>query len=285
MRSICVLTDSAAQFPQLGFSGKNDIRVIPFDVEVNGQLYPEGKDLHASDLPGSANGSTNPRLLAPTSVHFQEIFVNLGQHYHEIIAILTSSALTQAYENAYRAMEATRGRANVTIIDSQITSIGLGLLVQTAAEAVAQGQPVVDVERLVRSLIPHTYMMICTPGMSYLYHAGFVDQAQAFVAEMLGILPIFTLEEGRLTAVEKVRNNRALSDFMQEFICEFDALDQIALLQSSPGLTHEARLLREHAQTFFPQTPFSELTINLPLATLFGPRSVGLVVIEKPDRD
>lgn len=285
MRSICILTDSAAQFPQLGFSGKNDIRVIPYDVSVNGQLFPEGKDLHASDLPATANGSTNPRLLAPSPARFQEIFINLGQHYNEIIAILTSSALTQAYDNAYQAMEATRGRVNVTMIDSQVTSIGLGLLVQTAAEAVAQGQPLVEVERLVRSLIPHTYMMVCTPGMSYLYHAGFVDQSQAFVSEMLGLLPIFTLEEGRLTSVEKVRNNRALSDFMQEFICEFDSLDQIALMQSSPGLSHESRLLREHAQTFFPQTPFSELTVNLPLATLFGPRSIGLVVIEKPDRD
>ncbi len=32
---------------------------------------------------------------------------------------------------------------------------------------------------MVRSLIPHTYMMICTPGLSYMYYAGFVDQAQA----------------------------------------------------------------------------------------------------------
>jgi hypothetical protein len=97
---------------------------------------------------------------------------------------------------------------------------------------------------------------------------------------MLGIMPIFTLEEGRLSSVEKVRNNRALSDFMQEFICEFDAFDQIALVQSNPGMVHEARLLREHAQSYFPQTPFSELTISPPLATLIGPRSMGLVVVE-----
>jgi len=39
--------------------------------------------------------------------------------------------------------------------------------------------------------------------------------------------------------------------------------------------------MREHVQTCFPQTPFSEHSINLPLATLVGPRAVGLVVIEK----
>jgi DegV family protein with EDD domain len=281
MSSICILTDSAAQFPQLGFSGKNDIRVIPFDIEFNGKIYPEGKEFHTSNLPPTANEKISPRLLAPSAARFQEIFLALGQHYRDVVAILTSSALTPAYSNAYKAMEATRGQVNVTMIDSQVTSVGLGLLVQNAAEAVAQGQPLVEVERLVRSLIPHTYMMLCTPGMSYLYQAGFVDQGQAFVSEMLGMLPIFTLEEGRLSSVEKVRNSRALSDFMQEFICEFDALEQIALLQSNPGMAHEARLLREHAQNYFPQTPFSELTISPPLATLIGPRSLGLVVIEK----
>jgi DegV family protein with EDD domain len=282
MSSICILTDSAAQFPQLGFSGKNEIRVIPFDIEVNGQLYPEGKDLHTTALPASANGQNFPRLVVPSTHKFQEIFLSLGQHYHDIIAILSSAGLTPAFDNAYKAMEATRGRANVTLIDSQTTSVGLGLMVQKAAEVVASGQTLAEVERQVRAQIPHTYMMLCTPAMSYLHHAGFVDQSQAFVGEMLGIMPIFTLEEGRLSSVEKVRNNRALADFMQEFICEFETLDQIALVQSVPGMVHEARLLREHAQSYFPQTPFSELTISPPLATLVGPRSIGLVVVESP---
>ncbi len=159
--------------------------------------------------------------------------------------------------------------------------MGLGLLVQAAAEAIANGQPAPVVERMVRSLIPHTYMMICTPGMSYMSYAGYVDPSQAFVGEMLGLMPIFTLEEGQISAVEKVRNARSLVDFMQEFICEFEELSHIAFIQGIPGLTHEARLMREHVQTCFPQTPFSEHSINLPLATLVGPRAVGLVVIEK----
>ena len=60
-------------------------------------------------------------------------------------------------------------------------------------------------------MIPHTYMMVCTPGLSYLYYAGIIDQAQAFVGEMLGLLPIFTLEEGQINAVEKVRSTACLA--------------------------------------------------------------------------
>jgi DegV family protein with EDD domain len=281
MGSICILTDSSAQFPQLGFAGRNDVRVMPFDIEFNGKLYEEGQNLHTNDLPASANEESHPRLIAPPREKFEELYLNLTTHYQDILVILTSASLNPAFQNAHEAAEAVKGRARVSVVDSQTTSVGLGLLVQTASEAIARGQPAADVERLVRSLIPRIYMMICVPGLSWLYHAGFVDQAQAFVGEMLALMPIFTLEEGQISAVEKVRNARSLVDFMQEFVCEFDDLQHIAFIQSVPALSHEARMMREHAQNCFPQTPFSEHNINLPLATLVGPRSVGLVAVEK----
>lgn len=285
MGSTCILTDSTAQFPQLGFSGRNDVRVIPFSVEIEGKLYEEGHALHTNDLPATANDALHPRLIAPTAVQFEDLYLNLNQHYKNIMVILTSGSLSNAFQNANRAAESTRGRAQVTVIDSQTTSVGLGLLVQLAAEAVARGRQAADVERMVRSMIPHTYMMLCTPSLSYMAYAGFLDPAQAFVGDMLGLMPIFTLEEGQISAVEKVRNTRSLVDFMQEFVCEFEDLHHIAFIQSVPGLPHEARLMREHVQTCFSQVPFSEHTINLPLATLIGPRSIGLVAVEKIDPD
>lgn len=281
MGPTCILTDSSAQFPQLGFSGRNDVRVISFSVELNGKLYPEGQDLRPTDLPPTAITGANPRLIVPSAAEFESLFLNLNQHYRDILAIMNSASLNTAYENARKAAEGVQGRANVTAIDSQTTSVGLGLLVQAAAEAVAQGMPAVEVERLVRSLIPHTYMMICTPAMSYLQSAGYLDEGQGFVGEMLGLMPIFTLEEGELNAVEKIRNSRGLVDFMQEFVCEFDELQHIAFIQSTTPMSHEARLMREHTQSCFASTPFSEHQINLPLAVQIGPRSVGLVVVEK----
>jgi DegV family protein with EDD domain len=283
MGSICILTDSSAQFPQLGFSGRNDVRVISFSIEINGLLYEEGRELKTNDLPPSASDTFRPRLVPPSVDEFEKLYLSLNQHYRDILVILTSSSLNSALDHAQKAADRVRGRVNVSVVDSQTTSVGLGLLVQSAAEAVARGQNAVEVERMVRSIIPRTYMVVCAPGLSYLFYAGFVDQSQAFVGEMLGLLPIFTLEEGHVSAVEKVRNTRGLVDFLQEFICEFDDLYHIAFIQGIPALTHEARLMREHAQSCFPQTPFSEHTINLPLATLIGPRSTGLVVIEKQD--
>src|SRR5512133_3677575 len=165
MGSTCILTDSAAQFPQLGFSGRNDVRVVPFSVEIEGKLYEEGHDLHTNDLPATANDALHPRLIAPTAMQFEELYLSLNQHYKNLMVILTSSSLSSALQNANRAAEATRGRAQVTVIDSQTTSVGLGLLVQLAAEAVASGRQAADIERMVRSMIPHTYGWWAPPSL------------------------------------------------------------------------------------------------------------------------
>jgi hypothetical protein len=40
--------------------------------------------------------------------------------------------------------------------------------------------------------------------------------------------------------------------------------------------------LRQFVQENYPETPFSEHRLNSFLAVLFGPKSLGLIVIEKP---
>ncbi len=128
----------------------------------------------------------------------------------------------------------------------------------------------------------HIYTVICSPGLSYLYHSGIVDQAQAIVGEMLNMMPLFSIEDERLTPVEKVRNVRNTVELFIEFVEEFDKLRHIALIQCAPPLLPETRSIRQAFLERYPQTTYSEHNINLPSAILFGPRVVGLVAIENP---
>ncbi len=283
MGSTCILTDGTAQFTRLAFPGRNLVTVMPLEISYNGQVYGEGKDLKPGSLPASVQKENAPRLVIPTPEDFRKVIANLGQEYNEVVAIVTSSNLCPIFENAVEAAQGMRGRVSVQVIDSQSISVGLGFLVQVAAEAAAKGARATEIDRLLRGIIPHIYAVFCIPGLTYLYHSGFLGQAQAMVGEMLGLLPIYSLEEGHLTPLEKARNYRQLMDFLQEFLDEFDNLRQIALIQSAPAQVHDAHVLREHANTNFPRTPFSEHAINLPLAILFGPRTVGLFVMESEE--
>ena len=280
MSPICIVTDSSAQFAQPSFPGRNIVKIISHGVQINGHIYREGEDLRAQNLPPSANKELQPQLIPPSAEMFYQEFMSIGQSYDTIIGLFLSSSLSECYNNATKAASTLHGRFNVQTIDSQTTSLGLGLLVQSAADLIAKGCSLPEVELQIRSQIPQIYGVFCTPGLTYLNSNNFIDHAQATIGEMLGLLPIFALEEGQLSPLEKVRNHRHAIEFFQEFLDEFEYLQHIALLQSAPPNAQDARMLRDYAQDGFPKTPFTEHTINLPLSVLFGPRSTGLIVVE-----
>ena len=280
MRSACILTDNSAQFPIPTFPGRGLVRIVAHDIRLNGQVHPAGKDLKLSQFPHSTGPGSNPRLIAPSVSEFQEILGNLSQDFDDILVILMSSYLSEAVKNAMAAAKETQGRSVITVIDSETISVGLGILVQMAANLLDEGRPMAEVERSIRHRIPHIYTLLCTPGLTYLSNAGFIEPSQAAVGEFLGLLPIFSLEEGKLSPLEKMRNYHAVLVFFQEFIDEFDELDYIALLQNGSFSNPDLRQLRQHAEDSYSSAHYIEHLLNLPLVTLFGPKCVGLFAIE-----
>jgi fatty acid-binding protein DegV len=98
---------------------------------------------------------------------------------------------------------------------------------------------------------------------------------------MLNLIPLFTIEKGDLTPIQKARNMRHLADLLEEFISEFGSLKHIALLKGTLPFDQEARLLRERIKNKFPTTNYSEHTLGTPLASLLGPRSLSMIVMEE----
>lgn len=280
MRSACILTDNSAQFPLPAFAGRGLVRILTHDIALNDRIHPAGKDLKLNQFPPTAMAGLNPRLIPPSVEDFMEVMTSLSQNFDDILVILLSSHLSMAYENALAAAAETQGRSSITVIDSQTISVGLGILVQAAAGFLENGRPAMEVEERIRHMIPHIYTLLCTPGLTYLYHAGFIDHPQANVGELLGLLPVFSLEEGKLSPLEKMRNYRAVLDFFQEFVDEFEELDYIALLQNGSFSNPDLRQLRQHAEESYSSAQYIEHMLNLPLATLFGPKCVGLFAIE-----
>ncbi len=126
-------------------------------------------------------------------------------------------------------------------------------------------------------------MLLCIPELTYLAQSGYIDHSQALVGEMLGMLPIFAIEDGRLKPMEKVRTRRHLFESFQEFINEFEAPAYIALVGGANQKNNRARSVRHYVRETFPETPFSEHAIAAQQAALFGPLSTGLVILEKMD--
>ena len=281
MLQTCILTDGSAQFPQHSFPGQNLVRVIPHDIEIGGKLYPDGKDVKIGAFPTSAFDPGTPRLVPPSPAKFADWFTALSREFNEILVVLHDNHFSAAYDNALQATVELKASRSIQVINAQTISAGLGVLVQIAAEALQNGASTVETERLIRRQIPHIYTVICTPGLSYLHQAGIIDRAQAIVGEMLNFIPVYTLEEERLTPLEKVRSYRQTVDLFVEFLEEFENLRHIALVQSIPPLLTDTRSVRQLFQEIYPNTSYSEHNINVPLAALLGPRALAMLAVEK----
>jgi DegV family protein with EDD domain len=285
MTATYIITDSSVQFTRHSFQGRNHIQIIPFHIELNGKLIESDPAFKVQQIPQSIKNSNTIKLIPPSVNELVDVLTDLSRVATDIIVITLSSHLSPVWENLEQAAHAIRGKVRLQLIDSQTIGLGLGYLVQIAADMAATGKPPAEIEYQVRGRIPHIYSQFCLPNMTYLNRSGIMGYPQAVVGEMLTLMPIFSFEEGRLISVEKVRNPRHLLDNFQEFMDEFSELDYVAFMQSIPAMITEARALKEHSSLLFPKTPFSEHTINPVLAAMFGPHSVGIFAIENPEID
>ena len=283
MPRTCILTDSTAYFTKPAFAGQENVTILPHHIQVNDKLLPDSKDL--SIYYSSFRNKQEPIALAPSVDAFQSAYASLGMKYKDIVVILLSSHLSQATANAHQATQGGKSPANIFIIDSLNTAIGLGLLVQAAAEYSYRGYSGVEINRLVRGMINHIYSVFCLPDLSHLYRSGQIDPAQAIVGEMLGVIPFFTLENGRLVHTQKIRSPRHLVDIMYEFVAEFENLKYLALLQGINTYEQESRNLRDRISQNVRTTPLCEHSLSLALATILGPHSIGLVAMENLPRE
>jgi DegV family protein with EDD domain len=273
MSNVCILTDSTVQFTHPNFPGHDRVYIIPFEIQ---NTTPGGNE------PVRGNGFSK-KLIHPSANEFIRFYSQLSREYETIFVLTLSSLLNPTTRVALSASQQSGNPATIDVIDSQTTGIGLGLLVQIAAAMAADGLASAEIEQQMRASIPRIYMLFCIPELTYLAHSGFMDYSQAVVAEMMGMLPIFAIEEGRLTPMEKVRTQRHLFESFQEFINEFDTPAHIALMRGVGHNPSRTRAVRQYVQEAFPETQFSEHTIAPHLAALVGPQSTALVIMETLD--
>ena len=283
MNTTGILTDSSVQFPTPIFPGRSLVNVVSMDIEFNEVRYPKGEGLKASDMQTSLGNGAGPKLIAPSVDEFRELFISLGARYSDVIAILHSADLSDTFNNASEAAEGLQGQVNIQMVDAHTTAIGLGLVVQAAAAAAEEGVPAAEIELQIRKLLPKVYSVFCIEGLTYLAHSGYLGSEQAIIGEHLKMLPIYVLENGKLSATQKARNYRHLVDILYEFLYEFENLEHVALLQGVPPFETETRALRARITEDFPDTPISEHTISATLASIIGPRSLGMFVMQAED--
>lgn len=282
MGKIRIVTDSSIQFLDPAQIEQYDVTIVPVKIRFGDEVFREGIDLDEDAFFRRVltDGMPRPVLEAPSVNDYVKVFSRLVHECDHLIVLPMAHGLSKSYANAREAAETVLGRSEIVVIDSGTTSVGLSFLVQTAARAARSNSSIESVIRSVRGAVTSVYSVYYVETLEYLFRGKLIGEAQAVLGRILGIKPFLTIEDGELITMEKVRTRLQAVDKLVEFVAEFADLQDLVIVQNTPHITEQTRMIQDRLAVEFGGRDFPVMMYGPTLGTHLGPDGVGIVVFE-----
>ncbi|SRR5690606_12316485 len=283
MGKVRIVTDSNAYLTPETIE-RYGIEIIPHRIKVGSAMLEETPDLTADELfrrvqEAQANGMNRlPDVHAADINTILNCYQQLGADSEQIVSIHMSSELSPMWQQARRAAEMLKGRYTIRVIDSLSTSYGLGLLVEQAAEAAANGASINEIARITNGSVPHLYVALFSESLNYLERSARLGSSQSVLGTMLGIKAMLMMEDGRLTPLEKVQTRDEVVDKLYEFVIEFASVERVGIIDHAYESSRD--VLIERLGEVLPDLTVERLPLPASLAAYVGPNMIGVVVYE-----
>jgi DegV family protein with EDD domain len=221
---IKIVTDSTAYLPET-YVREHDIRVVPLNVHFDKVTFKEGVELSNEDFYARLKAAPAlPTTSQPSAGEFLEVFEELSNDGYEIVVLTISSKLSGTWNSAMAAKEMLP-EAKISVIDSLSTSVGLHLMVEAAADAIAAGAAREEVVASVEAIIPKMRLLFVVDTLEYLAKGGRIGNARAFLGTLLNVKPILALQDGVIEPLEQVRSKRKAQARMLDLVEEYMGKD------------------------------------------------------------
>ena len=249
--SIRIVTDSTSDLPP-ELAAEHEITVIPSYVNIGDRSYQDLVDLSRADFYAQLPHFPNlPTTAAPAIGIFAETYRRvIAAGATTIISIHVSADLSAMCNAARLGAEEIDG-IPIHIFDSRQVTMGLGLMVLSAARAVADGLQAEAIVQMLSRMVPRTHVFAVLDTLEFLRRSGRVNWAEFSIGTLLRIKPTLHVYEGEVHSLAKVRTRgRALPQLLDQ-VAALGALQEVALLH-----THDFEGLaewRELARPLFPE--------------------------------
>jgi DegV family protein with EDD domain len=192
--TIALVCDSTCDLPESLAHHLGVVRV-PLTLTVAGRQYRDGVDMTAAEfyrrLPGLERLPTSSQ---PAVSEFREVYERLLEHHDGIISLHIAGALSGTVEAA-RSAAAVVDAQRVRVVDTHKVSIGAGLLLEAAGEAVARGAGLDEVEDLVLAARRQVALFGTVGSLDQAVRGGRVSPAAARLIEAAHLYPIIVFDD------------------------------------------------------------------------------------------
>lgn len=209
MSNIRIVTDSTADLtPEL--VERYGIKVVPLEVLVEGKAYKDKIDISNDEYYKLLQSAKElPTTSQPSPAAFAEAYRELAaEGADHIISIHISSELSGTYQSSVLAAGLVDGEVKVHNFDSRTATMGLGLIVLSAARLVEKGLELNLILQRIEEIIQKTAIYFLLDSLDNLHKGGRIGKASHLFGSLLNIKPVLCLSDGVISAYEKVRGNK-----------------------------------------------------------------------------
>lgn len=277
--SIRIVTDSTCDLPP-EIIAQYDITVIPLYINIGGKGYLDGIELSREDfytlLPDC---DPLPTTAVPGSERFKQVYQALAdQGATQILSIHISHTLSATSDVARVAAQETTA-VSVTVFDSGQLSLGIGLMVETAAKAARNGRTLSEIITLLKHQGQRTHVIAALDTLEFLRRSGRMNSVVAGLGSLLQVKPLLKMHNGQATS-ERIRTSRRALHRLVVLLAEQVPLERVAMLHTNAAVNAEA--LRHKIQHLLPAGEILSVNITPVIGTHIGPGAVGFVCITAP---
>ena len=276
--TIRVVTDSTCDLPEEIIS-QQDITIIPLAINVGDNTYLDGVNLTREEfytkLPGF---SPSPKTAAPGPEVFIRVFESLANEGAEAILSIHISETLSATINSARIAAEQFTRIPVTVLDSTQLSLGMGFLVERAAQLAKLEKTVEEIIPALHDLMKRTYVFASLKTLEYLRRSGRMNFAIAKFGEFLQLKPLLHMNMGKASAF-RTRTNKRARERLLSWLAEYAPYEKLAIVHA--GVRADAEALYEQVRSFFPEGKIHIVQITPVLGAHLGIGAIGFACIAK----
>ena len=216
MKKFVVLTDSTCDLPEEA-AKQHNIDIVCFKIALDGEGYTERVDFTPEqfcEMLKKASGL--PTTAQITQFEFFDKFEEYDRQGVEqtlYISINAGGSGTNAAAHAAAAQfheEHPDSRMEIFIVDSHAYSMAEGAGVIEAKQKLDAGETMESVVEYLNDKYAKMEILLTAYTLKVIRKSGRISAAAAIAGDLLGIHPIFTLNDGVSQVVKKVRGDKAV---------------------------------------------------------------------------
>lgn len=282
--AVKIMTDSTSYIDER-IRSELDIKIIPLyvsfqdvsmkETEIDNETFY--KMMEQKGIPVSSQPSVGEL--------YQEM-LNIVAKGDQLLCIFLSSEMSGTYDSACKVKEMVLNKykdAGIRILDSRSNSMQLGFAAIEAARAAKSGKTLDEVMEIAKQNIKRSRFLFIPDNLTYLKKGGRIGGASALIGNVLKIIPILTVENGKTTILKTVRTktkaieamiNQTLQDHMDYELQEV-VVHHINCYEQAQDL---AQNLREKLKMDVAITDIGPV-----IGLHVGPGAIGIVYYTKKD--